>query len=99
MRRIHADDRHARARQRAAGYGEVEREGAATADDLAVFECRVHPSDVEHLRETLEPLFVRCRTEVLPDPEDRVAVLLKPVAGAHLESHAASLTQPIFSSG
>jgi hypothetical protein len=101
VRRVHADDGDPRARQRSAGHREVERECATASDDLAVLERSVHAFEVEHLREPLEALLVRRRTEVLPDPEDRVAVLLQVLAGAHLE-HAARLPQrdyPIFSSG
>ncbi len=87
MRRIDTDDGDARAPQRPTGNGEVVRERARAADDLAVLACSVHPLQVEHLREAAEPLLIRHRAEVLPDPEDRAAVLLQIGGGANLERH------------
>jgi hypothetical protein len=59
----------------------------APADDLAVLPRGVHALELEHLRESPEPLLVRRSAEVLRDPEDRAAELLQITGGANLERH------------
>ena len=77
MRRVDADDRHAAAREHRAGYRELERKRAGAADDLAVLERRVHALEREHLLEALDPLLRELGVEVLADPVEGAAVLVR----------------------
>jgi hypothetical protein len=85
MRRVDADHRHARARQRTARHRQLEGQRAGTADDLAVLERRVHPLVRQRQREELEPLLARRRVEVLADRADRAAELVLVCGGTNLE--------------
>src|SRR5262249_20676890 len=90
MRRLTADGGHPGARERAARYGQPERERACAADDLLVLEGRVHALVRQRRDKGLEPLLTWRRIEVLADRADGMAVLLLVGAGANVE-HAATL--------
>ena len=77
----------------AAGDGELERERAAAAGEVAVEPDRVHPLDGQVPRETLGRLRVRVPAEVVADPAERLAELVEVAARPDLDAQA------IFSKG
>ena len=93
VRRVRADDRHARGRHDRPGDRQLEGERAAAPDDAPVLPDGVHALDREVLREPLHALLGRVEPEVLADREDRLPELLEIPRLPDSECH------PIFSKG
>ena len=77
-----ADDRDAAAADRAAGHGQLEREGAGAADDPVAVERRMHPLERQVRGEPLRRLVVGGpAAEVVADRADRALELVQVLAG------------------
>ena len=94
MRRVHADDRDAGARERASRDAQLEGERTGAGDDRVAVEDGDRSLERQQLREPLGVLRGPAAAEVVADAAERRLVLLGVAGLSQAERH-----QPIFSSG
>ena len=94
MRRVHADDRDAGAREGASRDAQLEGERTGAGDDRVAVEDGDRSLERQHLSEPLGVLGGPAAAEVVADAAERGQVLLGGTGLSQAQSH-----QPIFSSG